>query len=568
MKSLITGIIYWFWVMLAIVASTRAAMGLSLAQIEALARQLTVRIWGPGDPGSGVIIAQQGTTYYVLTAAHVVKDILPGEEAEIQTPDRQHHRFQKNQIIPISSDTDLALVTFNSNRSYAIASLSNFQYQLYENRTYEIGRDQHSSRLQTAWNIQRRPFVFVAGFPNVEGQDLVVNPGILIDTSASAITNPLTRYQNYELVYSNLTYPGMSGGPVLDTLGRVIGIHGRADGKKIDVNDRIIQQFLEDAEAVERIKIGHSLGIPIHTFFNLARSSGITLNVNLSNTPPPPVALDLRQVWRPPLIDDLNNPVYWLELSNQQWRIGQIDAAQASLDRALQIRPNLYLAWFAKGFIAGFADDYASALTACNRAIAITPQYYDALRCRAGALHQLGQFAAALETLNQAIGLQSQRREAQNPNDFVTKAELLYSLQQYRGALLALEEARNLRQRYQLPPSARLQNTRGMILMAMQDYAAALTAFQEAARLDDHYATAWDNQAIALKRLDRYQEALVASDRAIALDATNPNIWNNRGTLLAALGRQIQAIAAFKEAIKLDPDYQPAIENLHFLESQ
>ncbi len=146
MKSLVTGIIYWFWVMLAIVASTRAAMGLSLAQIQILARQFTVRIWGPGDPGSGVIIAQKGTTYYVLTAAHVVKDILPGEEAEIQTPDRQHHRFQKNQIIPIGSDTDLALVTFNSNRPYAIASLSNFQYQLYENRTYEIGRDQHSSR--------------------------------------------------------------------------------------------------------------------------------------------------------------------------------------------------------------------------------------------------------------------------------------------------------------------------------------------------------------------------------------------------------------------------------------
>ncbi|WP_448562330.1 hypothetical protein [Trichothermofontia sp.] len=83
MKPLVTGRIYLLWVILAILASTGAAVGLSLAQIEALARQLTVRIWGPGDPGSGVIIAQQGTTYYVLTAAHVVKDIFPGEEAEI-----------------------------------------------------------------------------------------------------------------------------------------------------------------------------------------------------------------------------------------------------------------------------------------------------------------------------------------------------------------------------------------------------------------------------------------------------------------------------------------------------
>ncbi|MFM6785123.1 MAG: serine protease, partial [Dolichospermum sp.] len=35
----------------------------------------------------------------------------------------------------------------------------------------------------------------------------------------------------YELVYSSITFGGMSGGPVLDSQGRVIGIHGRTDGQ-------------------------------------------------------------------------------------------------------------------------------------------------------------------------------------------------------------------------------------------------------------------------------------------------------------------------------------------------
>jgi serine protease Do len=53
------------------------------AQVETLARQVTVQIQGQA-PGSGVIVARQGQTYFVLTAAHVVPS---PDEYEIVTPD-------------------------------------------------------------------------------------------------------------------------------------------------------------------------------------------------------------------------------------------------------------------------------------------------------------------------------------------------------------------------------------------------------------------------------------------------------------------------------------------------
>jgi serine protease Do len=56
---------------------------LSHAQVGEIARQVTVQIDGQA-PGSGVIIARQGQTYYVLTAEHVVAI---EDEYEIVTSD-------------------------------------------------------------------------------------------------------------------------------------------------------------------------------------------------------------------------------------------------------------------------------------------------------------------------------------------------------------------------------------------------------------------------------------------------------------------------------------------------
>ncbi len=60
-----------------------------LAKLNIKARQMTVRIENSGGTGSGVIVAREGNSYYVLTAKHVVQD----------EKSNTHQKFTNSQII-------------------------------------------------------------------------------------------------------------------------------------------------------------------------------------------------------------------------------------------------------------------------------------------------------------------------------------------------------------------------------------------------------------------------------------------------------------------------------------
>ena len=53
------------------IVQTQSAVAQSAEQVNKIAEQITVLIEGQNQ-GSGIIIAREGSTYYVLTAKHVV----------------------------------------------------------------------------------------------------------------------------------------------------------------------------------------------------------------------------------------------------------------------------------------------------------------------------------------------------------------------------------------------------------------------------------------------------------------------------------------------------------------
>lgn len=180
---------------IAIVVAPQAAVALPATEVGAIAEQITVPIDGP-DSGSGVIVNRQGNTYTVVTNCHVVE--LAGTYV-IQTPDRQRHLVRNNQIKCLGEQVDLAVLRFTSSNFYNVAKLINSNDVRQGTKVYVAG-----------WNIASRPSERELRFT---------------DGQISGLTAPK---QGYSLVYSNVAQPGMSGGPVLDEKGRVVGINGRA----------------------------------------------------------------------------------------------------------------------------------------------------------------------------------------------------------------------------------------------------------------------------------------------------------------------------------------------------
>ena len=182
-----------------VMALHQATVALTATEVEDIAKQITVRIDGPKN-GTGVIIDKQGNTYTVLTNWHVVQ---AKGNYTVQTQDgRRPYQFSSSQVQRLSG-VDLAQLTFTSNQNYRVADRgnSNPNQLLTGTKVYVAGWAEPDNR------CRKRCWQFRSG--NISGR--------------------LTTAKNgYNLSYTNVTKPGMSGGPLLNEEGSLVGINGQS----------------------------------------------------------------------------------------------------------------------------------------------------------------------------------------------------------------------------------------------------------------------------------------------------------------------------------------------------
>ncbi|MEO0539377.1 MAG: tetratricopeptide repeat-containing serine protease family protein [Cyanobacteria bacterium P01_A01_bin.105] len=388
-----------------------------LQSLRATAADITVRIEAEAS-GSGTLIARENSIYYVLTTKHLVAF---EDNYQIVTPDGVSHAIET--IAPLEG-VDLALVTFTSQTNYNVAKFSTFP-------------------------TASRQGIFLSGWPlsDQAPSSYVFLPGELVAAPHAALYSEDPVAMGYDLFYTNLTGAGLSGGPLLDASGRLMGIHGRSDGTRI--LDPTTQQD-------RRVLIGYSSGISVRTFINYA-SPALKRRLNVEHSPHQ--ALSSQDLWdiSSELGAQLNplppfpNAIDWLNRSNQLFRTRQFIPALQTVDQATQLAPDLMEAWYFRSILLYELGDFSSALTTSNLVVDLAPGFGLGWRQRGRILAELGRYADATDAFDRALQL--------NEQDYVVwylKGELLERYyHDESAALAAYERAISLAPNFEIAQRAR-----------------------------------------------------------------------------------------------------------------
>ena len=318
---------------------------LSPQEINSIARQTTVLI-APGltpelrrdleenrnnplenkqvwNPGSGAIVAREGNKYYVLTVAHnFLQRYLDNPEFwqnsggtpfyGIRTWDGEVHKIEgvndgrgcplrgtakarslirfgcRDRFLPGTETVDrnggqdnvkgidLAIISFTSSKNYAVASLGDAS-------TVKIGDR-----------------VYISGWPDPELEQAQAGQSVrpvsrrqrrLAWGSVGAKLSPDARNQGYSIFYTDCTRAGMSGGPVFDKDGRLVGNHGLGSSNKQSCgSEGSANSFLESRErpdAPGQMPDANSLrqrfsgSQQVNQAIDLTQQSGLRLPFNL-----------------------------------------------------------------------------------------------------------------------------------------------------------------------------------------------------------------------------------------------------------------------------------------------
>ncbi len=492
----------------------------TVKRVDAIAQQITVRVEDSQGNGSGVIIGKSGNTYSVITAAHVIKG---GASYSLITPTQERIALSANQMRVLNKDLDIALIEFTSSQNYATAELANYQFR-------------------------KNDWVFVSGFPardTTRRRQLSIGGIYNREETEFEVKDQSSLSNGNDLVYNNLSLPGMSGGAILDRQGKLVGINTGAENEQIITKDN----------RQEEINFGYSLGIPTSTILGLL-SQGQVPAPQLKVTtilPPALLAGEGREIKQNQLAalstpNQTSTAKEWLDYGNLLWRSLQHPPSTVAFDRAVSLlqrgdKDQLKLAYFGKGLALKSQNKQKEAILAFQQALTIDPQFLQALRYQGQSFWSLRQYDRALNNYQKAIEL-----DRQNFALYIESGNVLRFLKRYPDAINSYNQAIVIQ-----PNQPRAYNDRGVAYFNLKRYPQATADYEQAIKIDPQYAAAYNNRGVVSAELKQYPQAIADYNRAIEINPQYIIAYSNRGDTYRDLEQYPQAIVDYGQAIKLAP---------------
>ncbi len=209
-----------------------------------VARSISVKVYAGSTNGSGLIVQRSGSVYTMVTNRHV---LTPGAPYQVETADGRVYPAEVVENATFGGN-DLALLQFSSTQNYPVANLG-------AGASLAVGDR-----------------VYVGGFPN--GIDPSQAGGFVFRDGTVTLLPDRALEKGYQLGFTNRIDKGMSGGPLLNARGEVVGISGM-HAYPLWGNPYIYIDGSEPNAATREIMVRSNWAIPIETLVQLA--AGLSL---------------------------------------------------------------------------------------------------------------------------------------------------------------------------------------------------------------------------------------------------------------------------------------------------
>jgi protein O-mannosyl-transferase len=231
---------------------------------------------------------------------------------------------------------------------------------------------------------------------------------------------------------------------------------------------------------------------------------------------------------------------------------GNSSDALSYYNRAIELNPRFFTAYYNRGIVRINLGDYKGAVTDGETALRINPYYPDGYHVLGIASSHQGKEEEAIAFFRKAIKLKP---------DYADYHYNLGNALAYQGktgeAITHFQEAIRLK-----PDSADAENNLGNTLEEAGRLDEAMGHYAKAMRIDPYLMDSYNNMGLALTRQGRLDEAISVFLKALKINPDSAAVHYGLGTVLATQGKLDEAIYHFRECIRIKPDYAKAYNNL------